>query len=370
MFLELNPTLGGPETSRSMYERAIAVCEAHGMEDWVNYPRSLLADELSTDDAQVERAEALARACLPQALARQERMLSESLSGTLMRVATAREDWAAVMEAFRIALPDPDAPIPLQRVLEVIEEKCHRRGEDATFVALCREMAESCRRAGHEPPLRQWHLEPASPRNRSEEPWLREEFAGEGWDPALVWQDVTGRGRLDRSTRPGWLGVVPPDGCDLWPEADLNAPRLMATVQGDFVAQTRVELGLGVDVFGGLLLWQDAQQFARLELCSIPGGERAAVHLKACMTGRFRHVGRGHVARRPIWLRLERTGDELRGLCSGDGDQWMIAGSLSLPQARTEQIGLAAISQGPGAHAWFDNFFLWSEKGDRGRVSN
>jgi hypothetical protein len=283
-----------------------------------------------------------------------------------MRIATAREDWAAVMEALRIALPDAAAPIPLQRVLEVIEEKCHRRGEDATFVALCREMAESYRRAEREPPWKQWYLEPASPRDPAEEPWLREEFAAEGWHPALVWQDVTGRGRLDRTTRPGWLGLVPPDGCDLWPEADLNAPRLMAAVRGDFVAETRLELGREGRTMAGLLLWQDAQQFARLELRFVPGWEHTAVELQACVAGRFRHVGRGRCERRPIWLRLERVGDELRGLCRAEGEPWLFAGALRLPQGRMEQIGLAAIHHGPGAHAWFDTFLLGSPQAPPG----
>src|SRR5262249_47190408 len=160
------------------------------------------------------------------------------------------------LEAFRIAPPNAEMPVPLRRVLEIMEEKCHRRGEDATFVALCREMAEIYRREGREPMFRQWYLESASPRNWPEEPGLREEFAGEGWDPALVWQDVTGRSRLDRTTRPGWLGLTPPEGCDLWPPADLNAPRLMVTVQGDFVAETRVELGVESGIYAGLLFWQ------------------------------------------------------------------------------------------------------------------
>src|SRR5262249_16232836 len=75
MFLELNPTLAGPMTSREMYERAIAVCEARGLPGWAIYPQYLLADQLSTDDAQVDRAEALVRACLPRAQARQETAL-------------------------------------------------------------------------------------------------------------------------------------------------------------------------------------------------------------------------------------------------------------------------------------------------------
>src|SRR5262249_40021104 len=140
MFLELNPALGGAVTSRDMYARAIAVCEARGLPEWAPYPQYLLADELSTDDAQVDRAEELVRACLPRAQARQERVLLERLSVTLTRIATAREDWEAVMDAFQVELPEPNMQIPLLRALAILEEKCRRRGEDATFVALCDRM--------------------------------------------------------------------------------------------------------------------------------------------------------------------------------------------------------------------------------------
>src|SRR5262249_33492358 len=146
-------------------------------------------------------------------------------------------------------------------------------------------------RAGLTPPLEQWYLAPASPRPAPGEPVVHEEFDGSGWHPALIWIDATGRTRIDRAMRPGWLGLSPPPECDLWPEADLNAPRLMTPVQGDFVAQTRVELDWEDLSFGGLLVWRDEQNFARLELRTLPG-ERASVHLEACVAGRFRRIGR------------------------------------------------------------------------------
>jgi hypothetical protein len=246
---------------------------------------------------------------------------------------------------------------------------------DPTFHELCREMAEGYTRAGLEPAFQQWHLEPTSPRPLPGKPWLQEEFTGEGWHPALTWQDATGRTRVDRATRPGWLGLDPPEDCDLWPEIDLNAPRLVATVRGDFVLQTRVELGHQAAVSAGLLVWRDERHFARLELRPMlwwrddqhfagqalrsTRWERAAVSLHACVAGRFRLIGRGHCERRPMWLRLERVGEELRGLCSADGERWLAAGSVRLPRGETEQVGLAAIQRGPISRAWFDQLLIW-----------
>src|SRR5262249_20187672 len=153
--------------------------------------------------------------------------------------------------------------------------------------------------------------------------------------PSLVWQDVTGRGRLDRAARPGWLGVCPPEGCDLWPEANLDAPRLMARVQGDYIAQTRVDLGNAIGTGAGLLVWQDETHFVRLEVYRDQTLEqRAVMVLEACVAGSYRNIGRGHCERRPMWLRVERVGEEVWGLCSVDGEHWLTCGSVRIPQRK------------------------------------
>src|SRR5262249_1274400 len=154
------------------------------------------------------------------------------------------------------------------------------------------EMAERYARAGLSPPLEQWYLAPASPRPAPGEPVISEEFDGPGWHPALIWLDATGLTRIDRAARPGCLGLSSPRGRDLFPLADLNAPRLVTPARGDFVAQTRVEVGEDSS-YGVLLVWRDEQNFARLELRTL-GGDQTSVHLEACVAGRYRRIGRGH----------------------------------------------------------------------------
>jgi regulation of enolase protein 1 (concanavalin A-like superfamily) len=243
----------------------------------------------------------------------------------------------------------------------MIEETCHDRGSDATFVDLCREMAAEYVRAGLAAPFQQWHLVPASARSFPGAPQVQEKFEADGWHPALAWQDVTGRSRLDRTTRRGWLGLYPARDADLWPEVNLAAPRLVASVRGDFVAQTRVELGQDPAVHAGLLLWRDEQHFTRLAMHRIPG-KRAGIGLDTFLEGRFRHVGRGHCERKPMWLRLERTGEEVRGLVSTDGEEWLACGLLRMPLGEQTLVGIVAFSTYPGAHAWFDTFLLWRDQ--------
>jgi regulation of enolase protein 1 (concanavalin A-like superfamily) len=276
-----------------------------------------------------------------------------------MWIANARADWEALREALRASLVyGGPTEISLQMLLTRMEETCHSMGTGATFVALCDEMAAEFKRVGVRAPLQQWFGVPAAPRVVTGEPLVREEFSGDGWHPALEWRDVTGRTRQERAARPGWLGLYPATDADLWPEKNLNAPRLVTRVQGDFVAQTRVELGEGGDVYAGLLVWQDPHHFVRLELHRVPG-KRAGVDLAACVEGRFHLIGRGNCERRPVWLRLERVGDELRGFSSADGEQWLAYGTVRMPHGKDEVVGLAAHSTYPNDHAWFDAFYLW-----------
>jgi predicted ATPase len=203
VFLDLNV---GRVPSRSLYEQAIAVCEAHGLRDWIAYPQVYLARHLACASDDLEQAEALARACLFPAEARQDKLVLQHAYLALMWVAFRRGDWAALKKVFQASL-SAGGPyrIRVPVLLDAIEQSCHRAGDDATFVALCREMAQGYARAGLTPPLEQWYLVPASPRPEPGEPMIREDFDAPGWHTALTWVDATGLTRVDRSTRPGWL---------------------------------------------------------------------------------------------------------------------------------------------------------------------
>jgi hypothetical protein len=125
-----------------------------------------------------------------------------------------------------------------------------------------------------------------------------------------------------------------------------------------FAFLTCVDLADAADIYAGLLVWQGEHHFARLQLHRVPG-TRAGVDLAACVDGRFRVVGRGNGERRPTWLRLVRTGDELRGLCSADGRHWLACGTMRMPRRKQEVVGLTAHSTYPDDHAWFKTLLLW-----------
>jgi hypothetical protein len=251
-------------------------------------------------------------------------------------------------------------------MLTAMEEECHQRGAMETFRSLCRAMADGYRRRGMEPPLEQWYLQPATPAPVPGRPRLRETFQREECRPPLTWHDPTGASGRERSSRPGWLGLHPADHANLWPEVDLNAPRILAPLAAlgsgadpaGVVAQTRVDLAWDTFAFAGLLFWQDEQHFVRLEVRRRPW-EPAAVYMEAIVAGRFRQIGRGRWERRPARLRIERLGDEVRGLCSANGKEWWSCGSVRIPRSESEQLGIAAIADAPGGHAYFDALSFW-----------
>jgi regulation of enolase protein 1 (concanavalin A-like superfamily) len=344
------------------YERAIAVCESHGLHDQVIAPMALLAATLAGQGTDLERAEALARACLPWAEAHQGTRALQRVYTALGWIAIHRSDWDALRTAIRASLPYGGiSGDNIHLMLALLEQTCHRLGEDRVFRELCHQIVEYYAQAGLEAPFQQWYLEPTLPRSLPGEPSLQEEFDQADWHPYLQWVDPTGRSRTDLTSRPGWLGLYPPLGPDLFPHQDLHAPRLMTTASGDFVAQTRVELGQGIRTLAGLLVWWDERHFVRLELqFRSMRWERATVHLEACVAGKFSQFGRGQCERGAVWLRVERIGNEVRGLCSEDGEQWLTCGSVSVP-GDTAEVGLATISHGLGAHAWFDSFTFWQQ---------
>jgi predicted ATPase/DNA-binding SARP family transcriptional activator len=357
--LYLNPSLMRGSTSSSIYERAIAVCERHGLAAWAVFPRSQLADQLAEEGNELSRVETLLAACYPEAETRRDPILWQRLYTTRLWVATWRRDWEAFREVVEasFAWGGPQHH-PLFKMLSAIEERMYQEETPETFEALCGALAAGYRRAALDPPAEYWHLVPATPEPVPGRPHLRETFQDEAWHPRLTWLDPTGTSRLLRTTRPGWLEIQPAPHANLWPEADLKAPRLLAPFPDGGIAEVRVELAWETHVFAGLLLWQDDLNFVRFEIRQ-RRWESGALHLEVNRAGRFRLVGRGRWGQEPVWLRMERQGDEVKALCSANRKAWWSCGSVRLSPARAEQIGLVAIADGPGAHAWFETLRIW-----------
>jgi DNA-binding SARP family transcriptional activator len=366
--LEMDSSALPGMTLQGAYERAVAACHAHGIEEEAIEPRSRLACALVWNPVDAARARSLAQGSLGAAESRGDPLVLRHLYVVLIWSAARQGDWDGVREAFLGSLPwGGPSPSMLKIILEDIESACRREGNVEVFQRLCHDVQGGYERAGLPLPLAQWYLAPGAPGPNPPARMIGATLEGDGWRRTLLWQDATGRSSLDTSSRPGRVGICPAVGCDLWPERDLTAPRLMARMNARaerpaaWVAQTHVELGADAGMQGGILLWVNEQSFLRLEVRNHAAPE-PTVCMEACVASRFQYVGRGQCGTKSIWLRLEYADGTARGLCSTDGAEWLLCGSVRFPVGEAFQVGIAASSPevGRGA-AWFDSLTIWLE---------
>jgi tetratricopeptide (TPR) repeat protein len=146
----------------------------------------------------------------------------------------------------------------------------------------------------------------------------------------------------------GGLQIQAVNGRDLW-QANHSAPRLLRPVANDFILQTicgPLNDSSAKPAIGGLLLWQDSNNFVRLVW-----GNRGPLDLsfEGCLAGKDMTLGRGRLFalenQREIqaFLRLERQGQQVRALASADGVQWYTVGQVALPFSDPIQAGIHAV---------------------------
>ncbi len=142
----------------------------------------------------------------------------------------------------------------------------------------------------------------------------------------------------------------------------LNAPRLLREVEGDFVAQVRIERD-------GRMASMEPGSDARLAGLVLAGGGTFKLKLTAgnmlleqTDSSVFTTLPpSGPRVGNPVWLRLERRGNVLRLAYSADGKSWKyLAGPLRLGLPRQVKVGVVAETTGEGVFkVVFDQFRLW-----------
>jgi hypothetical protein len=163
------------------------------------------------------------------------------------------------------------------------------------------------------------------------------------------------------------------NGRDLW-YINLSAPRLLRPApEGDIDVQTvcapAADDRPGI---GGLLLWHDKENYLRLDR-----GTRGTreISFQGCLANQDVIIGRGRLeldGSAHVFLRLERTDDRVRALCSADGAGWFSVGYVDFPVEGPLQVGLHAIGNidrtiyhgayPDGTAIRFEAFALWGKK--------
>ena len=130
---------------------------------------------------------------------------------------------------------------------------------------------------------------------------------------------------------------------DLWVN-NVSAPRLLWSVAGDFAIQVVCRAAeTDRPAIGGLLLWQDQENYLRLTW-----GEygTTAVTLVGCIANVDQILGRGRLAHQgQVHLRLERRETQVRALCSADGQTWFCVGQICCTLADELAAGFHAIGK-------------------------
>lgn len=157
--------------------------------------------------------------------------------------------------------------------------------------------------------------------------------------------------------------LVPPTNHDLSPLRGLSAPRVLRTVTGDFEVSVKVTAdfrpgttakGKGRPFNGaGLVIWQDAENFLRIERNAWWDGESYLCYPPLIEYWRDRQYSGANNA--PVssseffhgdstWLKAVRRGDRITVSMSHDGTKWTEVKTVVVKLDSRLQVGVAALN--------------------------
>jgi class 3 adenylate cyclase/regulation of enolase protein 1 (concanavalin A-like superfamily) len=326
-------------------ERSLQIAERHGLTDWRARARTDLAQHLCDYGTELPRAEELLREKLqaPEGLARED---VRATYGMLMRACALQGKWDAVAAALRQSIPFGEPSFVLGFSLGPMEEALEGAGRHAEFVAFCEEAKALCAQAGLPLPLNQWYLQPTTASEELLHLLFRDDFEAPEIRPQWQWHDPVHASSYSLSDRPGFLTLRAGLGVDLFPYSNLNAPRMLLEVSGDFALETKMEGNWDERnemAQSGLLVWKDALNFLRLEKFSMDHWNHGSIQFEGRIRGEYRIVGRGLLRGINFHLRLERTGERFAALCSTDGAHWLTCGQVIFPVKDPLLVGVSAL---------------------------
>jgi regulation of enolase protein 1 (concanavalin A-like superfamily) len=151
--------------------------------------------------------------------------------------------------------------------------------------------------------------------------------------------------------------TVPPTPHDLTAEEGrINAPRVLQDVEGDFRAQVKVSGAFRPTAgsvpghlpfqSGGLLLWSDAQNYVRLERAGMNrnGVNESSATLELRSGGRPSATAPVPLGEQDTYLRMERSGNQVRGWVSPNGRKWTRLEPLEATFPAKVRVGIAAVN--------------------------
>ncbi|MCW4010990.1 MAG: DUF1349 domain-containing protein [Candidatus Bathyarchaeota archaeon] len=171
-----------------------------------------------------------------------------------------------------------------------------------------------------------------------------DEFTDSSLGSFWTFVDPLGTSSYSLTAHSGWLRITAPVGAALAPTSNYNAPRVLQSVTGSFVATTYVNGNFSEDGFrAGLLLWNNTNNYMRVEKWGAN---------KVLMYGVIGGTVRSQQANLPsssdsLYLKLEKSGTTISGSWSQNGATWnLIAQYTNFNAADPVQVGLFALTVG------------------------
>jgi regulation of enolase protein 1 (concanavalin A-like superfamily) len=174
-----------------------------------------------------------------------------------------------------------------------------------------------------------------------------------GWS----WIDPKGDSNYSLTALPGYMRISTSGrGHDLY--LNFDAPRMVQSIDGDFVVSTRVLIDPRYNYQGaGLLVWQDSNNYIRLERTLVSG-----IDLWYRIQGVYGGVELPYSTYGDIYFRISRAGNSFTASYGLDNKTWNPVLTINFPANNTLQVGLVLINewQDNSTYAYFDFFERWS----------
>lgn len=169
-----------------------------------------------------------------------------------------------------------------------------------------------------------------------------------------LWVNPLNDALYSLTENPGYLRLrVSGQGHDLY--QNLNAPRMVQTVTGDFKVETKVTIN-PVEIYqgAGLLLWQDENNYVRLERTLVNG-----INWIYRIDGNYQTLEISY-ANSITYLQMQLMGERLTSSYSEDGLTWTEIASVNFVNPGEKLVGLDLINEWQDAtiQADFDYFYL------------
>ena len=249
------------------------------------------------------------------------------LGRALLNAGEASEALSCLQEALRLARPQ--APTLVCWALAAVEEAV---SDDRVFREFVRQADEDgVDEAAHSVQSIPAPSNITQPARRSYYDEFTDSIPDHGW----LWEDPMGDCLYQTG---GGLDIHVANGRGLW-DINLSAPRLTRQVEhADFAVQVVVGCTDRETLsIGGILLWWDAANAARLERGSFGRHDIAFI---ARQNRRDVAIGRGRLETERTFLRVEKRGTVTQAFCSSDGGEWYLIGATDFAMDGPPTIGL------------------------------